>query len=650
MSELITFAELGLSQHVLAAVTKIGYETPSPIQAQAIPALLSGRNILGTAQTGTGKTAAFSLPLLSLLDAKQRTAQILVLTPTRELAIQVAEAIQKYASEIPDFHVLPLYGGQDIGIQFRALKRSVQVVVGTPGRLSDHLRRESLNLSGLKAVVLDEADEMLKMGFEEDVRAILAQAPKTCQRALFSATMPSSLAEIVSEHLGDYEEIRIQAKTATVEKITQRAVLVRQEHKVHALTRLLEHEDYDAMLIFVRTKAAAAELAEKLEARGYSATPLSGDLNQALRERTINRLKEGLVDIVVATDVAARGLDVDRITHVLNFDIPYDTESYVHRIGRTGRAGREGQAILFVSPRERAMLKTIERATRQPITHMELPTSEQIQNKRVKDYKDNILQVIQNENLEQFQELVESWSEDDAISMTDLAAALLFHAQKEQPLFAEIQEIPKSFERNDRGRSDRFERGDRGDRNDRFERSERPERGERPERSERPDRSHRDDGSFGTMPEEGFERYYLAVGREHRITPGDIVGAIANEAGLDSKHIGRIKLFPFFSTVELPQGMPNDVMDVLQSMMIRGKPSKFRIMGDEPPPRSERSERSEFGGRSRSGGGFGGGFGGNSDRPKRDERGNFAKRKSGGFGGGFGGKKPFGGSKGGRGK
>jgi len=471
------------------------------------------------------------------------------------------------------------------------------------------------------------------MGFEEDIRGILAAAPKTSQRALFSATMPNSLQSIVREHLGDYEQIRIQNKTTTVEKINQRFVMVRHDQKLNALLRLLEHETYDAMLIFVRTKASASELAEKLEARGYSATPLSGDLNQALRERTINRLKEGLVDIVVATDVAARGLDVDRITHVLNFDVPYDTESYVHRIGRTGRAGREGNAILFITPRERSMLSSIERATRQQITPMDLPTNAQIQSKRVNEFKEKLVQIATNEDLDKFKLLVETWATEEAMDITDIAASLMYLAQKDSPLYEVMQEVPKAFARD--------ERSDRGDRSS-YGRNERPDRSERPERSfdrgDRPQRAPRDD-SDPHKAEEGYDRYYIGVGREHRITPGDIVGAIANEANINSSNIGRIKLHPFFSTVELPQGIDRSLLGILSQMTIRGNPSKFRLMTDEPPPA------------------YGGGApGAGDDRGPRGERSSFPRRSFGDKkpGGGFGGGKPFGGKPrggfGGRGK
>lgn len=405
---LVTFEDLGLADEVLEAIKALNYETPSPIQAKAIPALLQGANLLGTAQTGTGKTAAFSLPLLSRLDFNGHETSMLVLTPTRELAIQVAEAIQQYAAKMPKVHVVPVYGGQDIAVQLRALKRQANIVVATPGRLIDHIKRGSIVLSGVKAIVLDEADEMLDMGFMEDVETILKEIPASAQRALFSATMPKEVKKIIEQHLGEYEEACIEGKTTTVENIRQRYLLVKNEHKIEALARVLEGEDFDGVLIFVRTKQNTTEVAEKLESRGFNVAPLNGDLAQSMRERTINRLKMGKLDIVVATDVAARGIDVDRITHVVNYDIPYDTESYVHRIGRTGRAGRSGNAILFITPREKKMLKIIEKATRQPIETMELPTAEIISAKRVAAFKDKIKSVITTGELDKFKELVQS--------------------------------------------------------------------------------------------------------------------------------------------------------------------------------------------------------------------------------------------------
>ena len=389
------FESLGLSAPVLKAVKQLGYEQPSPVQAQSIPILLKGNNLLGTAQTGTGKTAAFALPFLSKIDEKQRSPQILVLTPTRELAIQVAEAFQSYAKYMKGFNVLPIYGGADIGSQLRSLKRGVQVVVGTPGRMLDHLRRRSLDLSQIKGLILDEADEMLRMGFIDDVETILAQTPPECQRALFSATMPPTIRRVAEKYLGDAERVNIEAKTKTVERIEQQYVTVKSHQKMDALTRVLEVEDFDGMIIFVRTKSSTVDIAERLEARGFSSAALNGDLSQALRERTINRLKKGQVDVVVATDVAARGLDVERISHVINFDIPYDNESYVHRIGRTGRAGREGKAILFITPKETRLLRSIEKSTRQSITPLTMPTNAQVSDQRILQFTNQLVQTLE---------------------------------------------------------------------------------------------------------------------------------------------------------------------------------------------------------------------------------------------------------------
>ena len=584
---LVTFEDLGLADEVLEAIKALNYETPSPIQAKAIPALLQGGNLLGTAQTGTGKTAAFSLPLLSRLDFNGHETSMLVLTPTRELAIQVAEAIQQYAAKMPKVHVVPVYGGQDIAVQLRALKRQANIVVATPGRLIDHIKRGSIVLSGVKAIVLDEADEMLDMGFMEDVETILKEIPASAQRALFSATMPKEVKKIIEQHLGEYEEACIEGKTTTVENIRQRYLLVKNEHKIEALARVLEGEDFDGVLIFVRTKQNTTEVAEKLESRGFNVAPLNGDLAQSMRERTINRLKMGKLDIVVATDVAARGIDVDRITHVVNYDIPYDTESYVHRIGRTGRAGRSGNAILFITPREKKMLKIIEKATRQPIETMELPTGEIISAKRVAAFKDKIKSVITTGELDKFKELVDSMVAESAaegaepLTAADIAAAVIKIWQKKQPLFPELKplDVPR-------------ERGERRDRsNDNFGL-------DREEKSRL--RKERNEGANGV--EEGYLRYYLGVGRRDHVTPRDIVGAIAGEGNISSSNIGRIKLFDKFSTVELPETMPQEVLDILADMTIRGNESRFRLMTDEPPtgpapgtrPRASREDRRSF--------------------------------------------------------
>lgn len=602
---LVTFEDLGLAPEVLEAVKKAGYETPSPIQAKAIPALLQGSNLLGTAQTGTGKTAAFALPLLSRIPFNGHETSMLVLTPTRELAIQVAEAIQQYAVKMPKVHVVPVYGGQDIAIQMRALKRTANIIVATPGRLIDHIKRGSIVLSGVKAIVLDEADEMLDMGFMEDVDTILKEIPADCQRALFSATMPDDVKKIIEEHLGEYEEARIEGKTTTVENIRQRYLLVKNEHKIEALARVLEGEDFDGVLIFVRTKQNTTEVAEKLESRGFNVAPLNGDLAQSMRERTINRLKMGKLDIVVATDVAARGIDVDRISLVVNYDIPYDTESYVHRIGRTGRAGRSGNAILFITPRERRLLKTIEKATRQPIEAMAMPTSEQISEKRVAAFKEKIRSVIATGELDKFKELVESMVADgstsspteviepaevteqrstEPLTAIDIAAAVIKIWQKKQPLFPELAPLDTPKERREKklGGRDFIGRDS--------EKSEGELSGEEKSRL----RKERKEGSNGV--EEGFLRYYMGVGRMDRVTPKDIVGAIAGEGNISSSNIGRIKLFDRFSTVELPETLPQEVLDILSGMTIRGNASKFRLMTDEPPagPRESRESRRGF--------------------------------------------------------
>lgn len=552
------FTSLGIANPVLQAVQSLGYEQPSPIQAQSIPILLEGANLLGVAQTGTGKTAAFALPLLSRLDSTQKTPQVLVLTPTRELAIQVAEAFQTYARHIKGFHVLPIYGGQDMRGQLRGLQRGAQVIVGTPGRILDHLRRRSLNLGEVRALVLDEADEMLRMGFIDDVETILSETPNNCQRALFSATMPPAIRRVVSKYLGDAKEVSIASKTRTVERISQRYLMVQGRHKMDALTRILEVEDFDGMIIFVRTKSATVEVAEKLEARGFSSAALNGDLSQALRERTINRLKKNQVDIVVATDVAARGLDVERISHVINYDIPYDNEAYVHRIGRTGRAGREGQAILFVAPKERRLLRSIEHSTGQAITSMDLPTGEQVSNQRIEQFQQQILKTLEATDLDVFRELLEKLAHDQELSMTDIAAALASQLQQDRPLFPKLAHI----ETGDRNRNADREKPSREPREPRSRERREPResaRAERPERNREPRKQRDEHGEFEMVT------YRMEVGKNHGVTPGDIVGAIANEADIESRYIGHIKLNDDYSTVELPEGMPKELFDHLRN-------------------------------------------------------------------------------------
>ncbi|MEQ1621514.1 MAG: DEAD/DEAH box helicase [Methylococcales bacterium] len=555
VSTLPSFRDLALIEPVLKALNDVGYETPSPIQAQTIPLILSGKDVLGQAQTGTGKTAAFALPILSRIDLNKKDPQVLVLAPTRELAIQVAEAFQRYAAHIKGFHVLPIYGGQDYTTQLRQLKRGAHVIVGTPGRVMDHMRKGTLNLDGLKFLVLDEADEMLRMGFIDDVEWILEQVPEQRQICLFSATMPSVIRKIADQYLNEPEHVTIKVTTASAENIRQRYWLVSGIHKLDALTRILEAETFDGMIIFVRTKTATVELAEKLEARGYSAAAINGDMSQALRERAIANLKSGKLDILIATDVAARGLDVDRITHVVNYDIPYDTESYVHRIGRTGRAGRTGDAILFIAPRERKLLGNIERATKQKVEEMGLPSTEVINNKRISRFKQNITDTLAAEELSFFTQLIEQYEREHNVSALEIAAALAKLVQGDTPLL--LQNLPK------KARDPREDR-------------ERPERGDRFERSDRPQRDKKPKRSFGADIE--MEVYRIEVGHNHGVKPGNIVGAIANETGIDGDHIARIRIQDDYSTVELPAGMPNELIQELKKVRVVGQQLNISIM------------------------------------------------------------------------
>ena len=567
----VDFASLGISAPVLKAVKQLGYEQPSPVQAASIPILLEGKNLLGTAQTGTGKTAAFALPFLSKLDEKQTTPQVLVLTPTRELAIQVAEAFQSYAKHIKGFHVLPIYGGADIGGQLRGLKRGAQVVVGTPGRMLDHLRRRSLDLSQIKGLILDEADEMLRMGFIDDVETILAKTPPECQRTLFSATMPPAIKRVADKYLGDAEVVSIENKTKTVERIAQTHLMVKGHQKMDALTRILEVEQFEGMIIFVRTKSSTLEIAEKLEARGFSSAALNGDLTQAVRERAINRLKKGQLDIVVATDVAARGLDVERISHVINYDVPHDNESYVHRIGRTGRAGREGKAIMLVTQKETRMLRSIEKSTRQPISAFNLPSNEEVSGQRVEQFKQQLVGMSQSTKLDKFHSLVKEVAAEHDIDMSLLAAALAFEVQKERPLFPKLVAIdtPRASQ-NDRA-SDRKSRprNERTDKRDRVERQ-RPDRAQKVSQNKKPITDH--EGNDVAMI-----TYRIEVGRNDDVSPKNIVGAIANEAQIDSQFIGHITLHDDHSTVDLPEGMPKELFDHLCKVRVCQKPLKLSI-------------------------------------------------------------------------
>jgi len=578
----VTFAQLALAEPVLKAVADVGYEAPSPIQAESIPPLLAGRDLLGQAQTGTGKTAAFALPLLSRLDLSLQQPQLLVLTPTRELAIQVAEALQTYARHLRGFHILPIYGGQGMGTQLRMLQRGVHAVVGTPGRIQDHLRRGTLKLDRLAAVVLDEADEMLRMGFIDDVEQILSHTPEQRQIALFSATMPTPIRRIADRYLKDPVEIRIKAKTATVSTISQHYWQVSGTHKLDALTRILEVSEFDGMIIFVRTKVATEELAEKLEARGYASAALNGDMNQALREKTVERLKKGTLDIIVATDVAARGLDVERISHVVNYDIPYDTEAYIHRIGRTGRAGRAGTAILFVAPREKRMLYAIEKATRQPITPMQLPTRESIADKRIERFKQMITDSLESEELGFFEEIVESYQQEHDVGLAEVAAALAFLVQRDKPLVPPKEAKPERRERPQEPPRDK-RRPERDARSAPAERAERT--AEKPAPTKRRPKPE-------SEPAPQMERYRIEVGLEHGVQPKNIVGAIANEAGVDSQYIGPIQLFDTYSLVDLPEGMPKGIYKHLRKVWVCGRQLRISRFSAEGEPVSLRSAKS----------------------------------------------------------
>ena len=579
------FKDLNLSDPVLKSLDSVGYETPTPIQARTIPPLLLGKDVLGEAQTGTGKTAAFALPILSRIDTKKKIPQVLVLAPTRELAIQVAEAFQRYASKIKGFHVLPVYGGQDYSGQIRALKRGVHVVVGTPGRVMDHMRRGTLNVSELDCLVLDEADEMLRMGFIDDVEWVMEQTPQDRQIALFSATMPKEIRRIAQRYLNDPEEITIKVKTTTAETIRQRFMTVSGVQKLDALTRILEVESFDAIIIFVRTKTATVELTEKLSARGYGAAAINGDIAQNQRERTINQFKKGKLDILIATDVAARGLDVQRISHVINYDIPYDTESYVHRIGRTGRAGREGEAILFVAPREKRMLSSIERATRKKIEPMELPSTKVINEKRVDRFKDKINETIANGDLAFFEKLLTEYQQENDVSTVTVAAALAKLFQGDEPML-----IEKSAKRQ-RGSEERSQdrRSQRGsdDRNKSRKSQERNKPGLDKAASSRPPRK----GAPGVE----MEQFRLEVGKNDGVEPGNIVGAIANETGLEGDLIQKIKIFDDHSTVDLPEGMPRSLFRSLKKVWVSGKQLNASIVGGKKKPKAEGVDSSDKG-------------------------------------------------------
>jgi ATP-dependent RNA helicase DeaD len=573
----IQFRDLALAPELITALDKIGYEVPSPIQAAAIPPLLEKRDIIGQAQTGTGKTAAFALPLLTHIKLNQKLPQVLVLTPTRELAIQVSEAFQKYASDLKGFHVLPIYGGQDYGTQIRALNRGVHVVVGTPGRVMDHMRKGTLKLDNLQTLVLDEADEMLRMGFIDDVEWVLEQTPNERQIALFSATMPPVIRRIANKHLNKPVEVSIDVTTRTADTVRQRYWLVSGAHKLDAITRILEAETFDATIVFVRTKTATSELAEKLAARGYRTAALNGDIAQKERERVVDRLKTSKLDILIATDVAARGLDVPRISHVINYDIPHDTESYIHRIGRTGRAGRMGDAILFVAPRERHMLRTIERATKQQIEAMDLPSAADINSKRIERFKQRITDTLADADLDIFHQVIEQYRKEHDADISGIAAALAFMAQGDVPL---LLKKPSKPERKPKERTEGRER----DQNRERSREKRPLRESAPERK----RSPRKDQDL-----EGTEAYRIEVGSEHGVQPANIVGAICNEAGLDSQYIMNLEIFDTYSTMRLPEGMPRDVFRDLKKAWVCGKQLQIKSLDKAEKKKTFKGKSSE---------------------------------------------------------
>ena len=616
-----TFADLGLKAPILEALTDLGYEKPSPIQAECIPHLLDGRDVLGMAQTGSGKTAAFSLPLLNNIDPELRAPQILVLAPTRELAVQVAEAMTEFSKHMRGVNVVALYGGQRYDVQLRALRQGPQIVVGTPGRLLDHLKRGTLDLSKLSGLVLDEADEMLRMGFIEDVETIMAQIPEGHQTALFSATMPEAIRRITRRFMKEPQEVRIHSSVTTRPDISQSYWTAYGMRKNEALVRFLEAEDFDAAIIFVRTKNATLEVAETLERNGYNSAALNGDMNQALREQTLERLKDGRLDILIATDVAARGLDVERISLVVNYDIPMDAESYVHRIGRTGRAGRAGRALLFVENRERRLLRNIERTMKLTIPEVELPDAEMISQRRQEKFAATIHAEMESSNLDQYRALLkklvpaDSDESDADIDMETLAAVLLKMAEGERKLILP-PDAPRRPRREFNDRDDRR----RNDRNDRF--------GDRPERGDRPRRERRDVGDM--------ELYRIEVGRTDGVEVRHIVGAIANEGDINSRYIGNIKLFDTHSTIELPKGMPTDLLQHFTRTRVMNKPMNMTLVGDAKPFNRERrsggNDRGGNGGRS-----FGGGNRrdgersdrGNSDRRPQGERRSFRREEGG---------------------
>ncbi|KZZ10746.1 RNA helicase [Oleibacter sp. HI0075] len=600
------FASLGLPFPVLRVLEELGYETPSAIQANSIPPLLEGKDVLGMAQTGTGKTAAFALPLLVRTNPDFRTPQVLVLAPTRELAQQVAEAAKTYSKHMSGINVTAIYGGSDYGSQLRDLKRGPQWVVGTPGRVMDHLRRGTLSLADIKAVVLDEADEMLRMGFIDDVNWILEQAPAKRQVALFSATMPKEIQRVAETHLNEPVQVKIESKTTTNDRIRQRYWFVGGVHKNDALLRIAETEDFDAMMIFVRTKQATEEVADFMAANGFRCAPLNGDIPQQQRERAVEKLKAGKLDMIVATDVAARGLDVERISHVINYDIPQDTESYVHRIGRTGRAGREGEAIVFVRGREKRMLRDIEKATRQPIEEMPLPSAAQVNAKRREAFRARIIDALNTEKNALYREIIESVLTEHPVDALDVAAACASLIQGDKALFIDEKADQKMQERKKRDRDDREPRQQREPR----------------DRGDRGNRGRKATPDINPLPLKGqpnvdMVRYMVGVGYDDGLRPGNLVGAVANEADLESRYIGHIEILENYSIVDLPAGMPPETMKTLRNARVCGRALEIKeFKGEAGIP-----ERKPGGPKRRDGGFKGKGSKDRDFKANRDSRG-----------------------------
>ncbi|MCO6553710.1 MAG: DEAD/DEAH family ATP-dependent RNA helicase [Gilliamella sp.] len=553
MTKEVSFIDLGLSEDILNALNDLGFSKPSPIQSECIPLLLEGNDVLGMAQTGSGKTAAFSIPFLMNIDANLKAPQLLVLAPTRELAIQVADACSEYSKYMKGVKVLALYGGQRYDVQLRALKQGPQIVVGTPGRLLDHLNRKTLDLSNLKGLVLDEADEMLRMGFIDDVESIMTTIPDDHQTALFSATMPAPIRRITKRFMQNPKEVQIKGTNQTAPDIDQSYWLVRGMRKNEAIVRFLEAEDFDAAIIFVRTKSATLDVAEVLEKHGYSCAALNGDMTQQLREQTLDRLRNGRLDILIATDVAARGLDVERISLVINYDITLDSESYVHRIGRTGRAGRAGRAILFVDSRERRLLKNIEQTIKKPIPEVGLPSKELLEQRRLAKFTAQVQKQLESSDLDEYQKLLAKIQADSGADLETIATALLKLAQGERPLILPLDPVFKPS----REMRDRDNRG--GERRLRGDNRESPKRRER-----------RDVGDM--------DMYRIEVGKENGIEVRHIVGAIANEADISSRYIGNIKLYDTYSTVELPKGMPKDILKHFEKVRVLNQPMKMSLI------------------------------------------------------------------------